>query len=184
MNTPSLTPFVFVSFVSSEKHAMRTTILVLLLAFSSIGAMADVLWKCTAKDGTVLFTTKPDIERFSACKVLVPADQDGNAVLIECTDEGTTYDKTKCKKRNVGRTFSFKGTVFDVKTATILTIRIGTGNYADVSFRENVGDTSRKDQVLKFRGRLDRVGTGILTNHDIKDAILESSSDQSKGVGR
>lgn len=99
--------------------------------------------------------------------------QEGNAVLARCADEGTTYDKTKCKDTNVGRVFSFRGSVFDVKSATTLTVRVTSGNYADVVFKSNVGDAVKKDQVLNFRGRLARVGTGIMINHDITDAFLE-----------
>lgn len=99
--------------------------------------------------------------------------REGNAVLTKCADEGTTYDKTKCKDANVGRVFSFRGSVFDVKNATTLTIRVTSGNYADVVFKSNVGDTVRKDEVLNFRGRLARVGTGIMINHKITDAVLE-----------
>ena len=100
--------------------------------------------------------------------------QDGNAVLTKCADEGMTYDKTKCREANIGKILNFKASVFDVKSATTITMKISHGNYADVVFRSKVGDIVKKEQILNFRGRLSRVGTGILVNHDIEDAVLES----------
>lgn len=109
--------------------------------------------------------------------------QNGNAVLAKCADEGTTYDKTKCRDANLGKTFNFKGRVFDVKDAKTLTIQISNGNYADVVFLSNVGDTAKVDQVLSFHGLLARIGTGIVVHHNISDAILGEARPQAKAQG-
>lgn len=146
-------------------------------SFSSCGPSAE---KSVGRNGAGPMyeptPTEGPMGQLTADRLDEPTDQDGNIVLVKCADEGTTYDKAKCKETYVGRVYNFNGTVFDVKDATTLTIRINSGNFANVSFKSNIGDIVRKDQFVNFRGQLDRVGTGIVIDHEISDAYLMPSS--------
>jgi len=71
------------------------------------------------------------------------------------------------------KVFDFEGTVYDIKDEKVLDIEIDSGNYATVMFKKNVGDEVAKDQRVRFRGLLVRIGTGILVSHQIKNAVMK-----------
>jgi hypothetical protein len=111
-----------------------------------------------------------------ACVLGLPAlahAEDGNEVVLRCTDEGTTYDKEKCRKANSGKEFTFEGQVFDVKSAKKLDVKLDSGNYAWVEFKTKVGDTVSKGQYITFTGKVVRFGTGILSQHEVVKAVLK-----------
>lgn len=99
---------------------------------------------------------------------------DGNKSIEKCAD-GMTLEKQICKQEKLGKRLFFRGQIVNVSTENEALVRLHTaeGNFADVKFRNPIGRTLSKDQGVNFWGVLKFVGTGIITNHQISDVVLD-----------
>ncbi len=98
---------------------------------------------------------------------------DGNDVIKQCTDSGTTYEQEKCKKANGGKQFTFEGIVKDVKDAKKLRVMLDSGNYADVVFKDRVAEKVGVGETITFVGKISKFGSGIMFKHAITNGALK-----------
>lgn len=114
----------------------------------------------------------------SSCDVLNKAGSgggapDGNQIILQCNDDDrTNLERDKCKKDAVGNSYTFAGTISDVTSDGKIDVQIDSGNYANVYLSGGGGAKFKKGDNVRFRGKLTFVGSGIMFQHDIKDATL------------
>jgi hypothetical protein len=97
---------------------------------------------------------------------------EGDEALIRCADgTETTYEKDQCRKGVQNKTMSFEGEVFDVVSAKVLTVKLNSDNYARVSFKQEIANQVYKGDTIRFSGKVDFVGSGILFQHRVKQAV-------------
>jgi hypothetical protein len=98
---------------------------------------------------------------------------DGNKV-IDDADEGTTFEREAYHKKHLGKRYLFKGTVFDVESEKELTVMLEVGEYADVRFDSEDISHLKKDNVIAFSATINAFGTGLLINHELGEAKIET----------
>lgn len=97
---------------------------------------------------------------------------EGDAALIKCADGSeTTYAKEQCEKGVTGKTFNFEGEVADIVSAKVLTVKFDSGNYATVTFKKPIAEEVSKGDSFRFSGKVEFVGTGIMSYHRVKQAV-------------
>ncbi len=115
-------------------------------------------------EGTQVVRGHPHIDRGAP---------DGNQIILQCNDDDrTNLERDKCKKDAVGNSYTFAGTISDVRSDGKIDVRIDSGNYANVYLSGGGGAKFKKGDNVRFRGKLTFVGSGIMFQHDIKDATL------------
>jgi hypothetical protein len=97
---------------------------------------------------------------------------EGDEALVQCVDGSfTSYDKKMCSKDLQKKTMTFEGEVFDVVSAKALTVKLNSENYARVNFKQEIANQVYKGDTIRFTGKVDFVGSGILFQHIIKNAV-------------
>ncbi len=107
---------------------------------------------------------------------------DGNQALFEMGKvrdiKGTTVQREDALKaverKYAGKTLEFDGTVYDVESDEKVEVKIDSGNYANVLFKDSSSAVHnlKKGSYIKFTATLSAFGTGILFKHDLTDAKL------------
>ncbi len=98
--------------------------------------------------------------------------KDGLEAILYCKKGETTLEREKRKENSLNRYYIFRGSVNDVETENDIEIMLSPGHYANVRFIKPIASSLRKGQVISIKGALTFIGTGILINHDIKDALI------------
>lgn len=97
---------------------------------------------------------------------------EGDEALIQCVDGTyTTYDKDQCRKSLQKKVMVFEGEVFDVVSDKALTVKLNSENYARVNFKKPIANQVYKGDAIRFSGKVDFMGSGILIQHIIKQAV-------------
>lgn len=98
--------------------------------------------------------------------------KDGLEAIEYCENAETTLERKKRKENAINRYYLFRGSVYDVETERDIEVKLSSGHYANVRLIDPIGSSLRKDEVIKIKGALTFIGSGILIKHDIKDARI------------
>ena len=97
---------------------------------------------------------------------------EGNRILINATDKGTTLQREDLQAQYRGKTLVFQGKVEDVVSSLKAEIQIDASHYANVKFTEPEARSLQIGQQINFTATIGEFGSGILIKHDLINAQL------------